>query len=66
MKFDAVKKAYLALYGNAVYSEEFVSFDLAFRAAWNNFDFVENAASADDFAQGMCECWQLTDEGGNA
>lgn len=61
MTLKEVKTAFVQLYGNDVYSSEFDSFDQAFRSAWDSFDYVAGASTAEDFAQAMTDCWQLTD-----
>lgn len=62
ISFQQAKKAYLELYGNSpIYNEEFSSFDEAFLEAWKSFDYISNAQDEYQFAQGMCDCWQLTE-----
>lgn len=60
MNFSEVKSEYVRLYPENIFNhEEFATFDAAFKAAWDSFDFVPGAKKAEDIAQAMCECWQL-------
>ena len=59
--YDEIKRVFIGLYGDFIYHQEFDSFDQAFRDAWNTFDYVANVQSAEEFCEGMTNCWQLTE-----
>ena len=59
--FNQIKQAFINLYGDSIYNQDFDSFDEAFQAALESFDFITNAESLEDFCQGVAECWQLTE-----
>jgi hypothetical protein len=61
ISFQEAKTAFISLYGDGTFNPEFSDFDVAFMAAWESFDFVAGAKTPEEFAEGMCECWQLQD-----
>lgn len=61
MDFQEVKQAFISLYGKAIYNSAFADFDAAFKSAWDSFDFIAGATTPEEMAEGMTECWQLTE-----
>lgn len=60
LSFQSIKSAFVALYGEFFNNDSFESFDEAFSDAWQAFDFVAGAESAEDFAEAMCGLPQLS------
>ena len=58
--FEAAKEAYTRQYGEFYNTDEYDTFDDAFRDAWDSFDFISGAKYLYDFVEGMTELPQLT------
>ena len=59
INYQDAKSAFIFLYGDTIFNEQFGSFDEAFRDAWDSFDFIPGAETPEQFAEGMTECWQM-------